>query len=110
MMYYSQFKPLNTIDRFFDSLERYRVALVICCLVFGLAYFWQVNSVSTRGFKIRELQTGIDTLKESNHKLELQAATAQSWQNIQEKIKQLNMVESGQVEYLRPAGSDVAIK
>ncbi|MEK7508451.1 MAG: hypothetical protein AAB568_01195 [Patescibacteria group bacterium] len=109
-MYYSNFKPLTTIDRLFDGLEHYRVALVVCCLVFGLAYFWQVNSVSTRGFKIRELQTGIDILKESNHKLELQAATAQSWQNIQEKIKQLNMVESGQVEYLRPAGSDVAIK
>jgi hypothetical protein len=42
--------------------------------------------------------------------LELQAATAQSLENLNAKIQKLNMVNPDKVEYLRMVGTDVALK
>ncbi|MCX6779381.1 MAG: hypothetical protein NTU97_04090 [Candidatus Magasanikbacteria bacterium] len=110
MVYYSKMHRVTTIDLFFERADKYKIWLLIACVVFGMAYFWQVNSVSNRGFKIRDLEKQISLLKNSNQQLELQAASLQSLENLNDKIKQLNMVVPEKVEYLRPVGSGVALR
>lgn len=110
MVYYSNFKTDTNFDKTFVHLQRFRYVIFGLCMVFGLAFLWQINSTSTRGFKINELEVGIDNLKESSQRLELQAASAQSWTSLQARIKQLNMVESGAIEYLNPVGTGVALR
>lgn len=101
---------VTTIDLFFERLDKYKIWLIIVCVIFGLAYFWQVNSVSNRGFKIRDLEKQISLLKESTQELELQAAAAQSLEKLNVKIQQLNMVAPERVEYLRPVGTGMALR
>jgi len=101
---------VTTIDLFFERLDKNKIWLLIACVIFGMAYFWQVNSVSNRGFKIRDLENQISVLKNSNQQLELQAASAQSLENLNGKIKELNMVTPDKVEYLRPVGTGVALR
>lgn len=110
MVYYSRSHRVTTIDLFFERMDKYKIWLMIACAVFGLAYVLQVNSVSNRGFKINNLEKQISALKESNQELELQAASAQSLENLNSKIQQLNMVTPSKIEYLRPTGSGVALR
>jgi len=110
MVYYSHFAKITVFETVFQRLEKAKFWLFVFCALFGFAYFWQVNSLSTRGFKIRELENNIESLREVNQKLEMNAANAQSINQLQEKIKELNMVAPAEVEYLRPVGSGVAFK
>ena len=110
MVYHSRLHRVTTIDLFFERLDKYKIWLLISCVVFGLAYFWQVNSVANSGFKIRDLEKQISSLKDYNQQLELQVATAQSLENLNAKIQKLNMVNPDKVEYLRMVGTDVALK
>lgn len=91
-------------------MDKFKAVLFVVCLLAGLGYFWQTNSLSTRGYQIRKLEKSIELLKEGNQELELRAASAQSWETLQERVKQLNMVDAGQVEYMTPAGGSVALK
>lgn len=109
-MVYSKLPKATTANLVFHKLEKFRIWLFLGCFIFGLAYFWQVNSLSNRGFLIKDLQNQITSLKNLNQKLEVQAAAAQSLENIQEKIKSLNMVAPDKVEYFSPVGTNVALK
>lgn len=104
------YKHTTALGRWVKKMVKYKAILGVICLLVGLGYFWQTNSLSTRGYQIRELEKSIDLLKEKNQELELQAASAQSWETLQERVKQLNMVETDHVEYLTPAGGSVALK
>ncbi|MBI5731968.1 MAG: hypothetical protein HY982_01250 [Candidatus Magasanikbacteria bacterium] len=107
--YYSRVK-VGVLENAVSSLQKFRVWILFACLLFAAAYFWQVNSLSTRGFKIRDLEKNIQTLRETNQKLELQAANSQSLEELEARIKGLNMAPPLKIEYLRPLGSGVAIK
>jgi len=101
---------VTTIDLFFERMDKYKIWLMIACAVFGLAYVLQVSSVSNRGFKINNLEKQISALKTANQELELQAASVQSLESLNNKIQKLNMVMPEKIEYLRPIGSDVALR
>lgn len=108
--YYCRTYQCTTLDIIYSKLEKFRLIFLIGCVIFGLAYFWQVNSSATRGFKIRELENSIQNLKQDTQQLELQAAERQSLEQITEKVKQLNMVVPLKIEYLQPTGSGVALR
>ncbi len=110
MKYYSKNYQCGTLDIIYSKLEKMKLLFVLGCVIFGLAYFWQVNSLATRGYKIRELESEIGLLQKNTQQLEVQAAQAESLDNVTEKIKQLNMVTPNKVEYLNPTGSDVAMR
>lgn len=109
MVYYTRIKT-TALDQTFVKLEKLKIWIFCGCFILGAAYFWQINSVATRGFKIRDLENNIQTLKEINQNLELQAAGQQTLEQVNERIKQLNMVAPESVDYLRPTGAGVAYK
>lgn len=74
-----------------------------------LAYLWQVNSLSTKGFQIKNLEKQITVLKTDIQQLELDMASEQSLNKINERVQELSMVKVDKVEYLRPLGSNVAL-
>lgn len=75
---------------------------------FGLLYLIQVNTLSTKIYEIRSLEKRLTELKESNRRLELEAASLKAIQNIETRVKTLNLVPSGVVKYL--GTSEYAIK
>ena len=75
--------------------------LVLFLLVgLGMFYITQVNSISTKGYEIKKLETKLNEIKESNKRLELQAASLKSINNLESEVKTLNLVPSGDTNYL----------
>ena len=83
--------------------------LVIIIGTAGLVYLSQVNSLATKGYKIKELENKAADLRDQNKQYELQITELRSTARINEAIKKLEMVEVARVEYLRPNGTTVAI-
>jgi len=98
-------------DIFNNHLNIRGKVIFVCFLIFicFAAYLWQINSVATRGYKIRELEEKTSQLKEINKKLEVEVTELRSTARITEKVKELNMVEVVRVEYLKSNGDTVAV-
>lgn len=111
MVYYTKFRGYSPrFEKIMTRLEKGKIFIFILLIIFGLTYFWRVNSISTQGFQIKELEKNIQLLKEENQRLELEAARQQSILNIDEQVQELGLVEVSKVEYLKPVGPVVAVK
>lgn len=88
--------------------KRLNFSLAAGSLVVILAgvYLFQVSTLSTKGYEIRQLELQLNELKEANQRLELEAAGLQSIQSIDEEIQLLNLIPSGTVKHI--TGSDYA--
>ncbi len=111
MVYYTKFsRPNRFLEKTGVWLRRYRIFIIAFFLISASAYLWQINALSTRGFKIKELENNISDLKKDNQTLELEVTNEQSMFNLNERIKQLNLVAIQKVEYLQPIGPAVAVR
>ncbi|MCX6740529.1 MAG: hypothetical protein NTZ49_04860 [Candidatus Parcubacteria bacterium] len=81
--------------------------LVLGILVFvcGIFYLWQINSLATKGYQIKELEEKVSDLKDNNKKLQVQITELRSVSRINEEVKRLNMQEVARIEYLSANGS-----
>ena len=107
------YTPIHaTYRRFNENVWRTRclglVFFTAAALSF-LAYLWQVNTLSTKGFQIKNLEKRITVLKTDIQQLELNLAGEQAVTKLNERIQELQMVKVDKVEYLRPLGSSVAL-
>ncbi len=84
------------------------IALLICAV--GVGYMIEINSVSTKGYAIRDLENKIDELKESNEKKEIKIAKMQSMQEIQNKVSKLGMVNIEKIDYIARPEQTFAVK
>ncbi|MFA4831681.1 MAG: hypothetical protein WC862_03090 [Patescibacteria group bacterium] len=88
----------------------FRAILLTALMIFSVLYIIQMNSISTKGFDISNLQNDIQTLKYQTRALEVQIAEKRSMASIQERIKGMNLVASTDVKYVIPVGTTVAIR
>lgn len=73
-------------------------------VVFGILYVIEVNNISTKGYEIKKLEKTLGELQDSQKKLELEASSLKSMQNIETEVKTLNLVPSNEVKYLTRQG------
>lgn len=90
------------------SVLHLNVFLLTAVLVFGIAYFFEINALSTKGYEIRQLEQKIKTLEVENKHLEVQASNLQSISRIQEHAEKLNFIPIGKAQYIKD--SDFALK
>jgi len=79
-------------------------------LIVSLLYLFQVNSLATKGYEIKDLEEKAAELRAKNKALELQITELRSTERITREIKNLDMVAVARVEYLKANGTSVAIK
>ena len=91
---------LRTINKF----------LFILIIAAGVYYIAGINDITVKGFRLQELKKEVIKLKDGNSILEAEAMSLGSNGNLSERIKGLNMVSVGKVEYLSPTDSFVAMK
>lgn len=85
--------------------------LLLGLMVMGLAlYIWQINSLSTFGYQVRDLQKKQSALKQQNDDLNNQVADMRSLAQIQTKIDELSLVPVSKVEYVTPITPIIAQK
>lgn len=66
----------------------------------GGYYLVNINDLTVKGFALRELKSEATILSSENLDAETKVMNLQSYSNLNEKVKKLNMVAVGEVEYL----------
>ena len=76
--------------------------------VFGLLYLFKVNTVSTQGFVISDLESKIEQLERENKRLDVQIASGRSMKSIETRLEGMNLVVAADMQYVTPVGTAVA--
>lgn len=93
-----------------DKSKKLIVYLLILLIIsFSVLYIVQANNLATGGYRIQEYQNKLSALQSANKTVRLRLSEVSSPDFLEEKIKGLNMVEVGRVEYISPI-SEVAAK
>ena len=77
-----------------------------------LYYITGINDLTVKGFRLQELKTEVSKLQEENRNVKLKVMALESYSNLSERAKELNMVAMGEdVEYITvTAGASVVAK
>ena len=86
----------------------FRAVLSALTIVCGVLYVVENSSVSTKGYDINALQKKITELKQENQRVEFEVAQYGSMDNIQARLKNLNLVAADKSEYVTLPGTAVA--
>ncbi len=104
---YTRKKRLKKTD---TSSAKFRVGLLIILATAMIAYVWQINNVSVKGFAIYEIEQRNTQLTRENQRLELHVAQLQSTSNVKNNIDSLGMVDDGETVYITLTDDAVAKK
>lgn len=66
----------------------------------GSAYLFQVNSIITKGYEIREKETRIQELNKESQQLKIKEVELRSMYNIEKSMNDLNLVTASSVSYI----------
>lgn len=66
----------------------------------GSVYLYQVNSIVTKGYEIREKETRIQDLKKEGQQLKIKEVELKSMYNIEKSMNDLNLVTTPSVSYV----------
>ncbi|MFA6271948.1 MAG: hypothetical protein WC693_02450 [Patescibacteria group bacterium] len=86
-----------------------RMVVVALTVLVGFVYLVQVNTVSTGGFKIKDLSQRAEDLQRENKKLEMQVSELQSLRTIKEASKDMELVGVSRMDYVTLSPSEVAL-
>jgi uncharacterized membrane protein len=84
------------------------VLLAGLIIFFGFAYLFQVNSLGTQGYEIRQMEQKVKVLQAENKSLQIHSSSLSSITKIQRDAELLNMVPATDVVYLKD--SDFALR
>ena len=79
-------------------------------MMVGFSYLVTIIGISTRGYKIRDLDRHIDELKLENKKLNLTVAEMKSPARIAQWVKTSGMVAASNVQYVSSTTGAVAVR
>lgn len=74
--------------------------LAASLLIAGSVYLYQVNSVITRGYEVREKEAGIQKLKKESQQLKIREVELKSMYNIEKSMGDLDLVVSAGASYI----------
>ena len=93
------------------DLKTVNILLIICALVSSVGYLALSNHLISQGFALNEARQKVEELTKQNRDLELTAMNLESYDNINKRIAQLNMVSaSDDIEYIEFKVGGVAMR
>ena len=92
------------------NLKLFNIVLYFIIFVSGVYYVVGANELSIKGFSLADLKGQARNINDSNKKLEAQMIALSSFNNVNEKIKKLDMVAVKEVEYVANTGGTVAVR
>ena len=84
------------------NLKIINIILSVFVLTISVSYLIQINSLATKGYKIKELEGKILELKDKKNDLELESLSLQSMGTVKEKVDGLGLVAVNNPDYLTP--------
>lgn len=92
------------------DLNLFIIILLGAILVNAVSYVVVKNDLSVKGFVINELQKELYSLEEKKSKLEVEAMSMQSYNNVAKRVEGLEMIKVGKIDYINLNGDYVAKK
>ena len=86
----------------------FRLVLAVFVLFFGVLNIVKTSSISTKGYDMTDLQKQITSLERENQRLDFKIAKQGSMQNIQDRLKDMDLVLADDIEYETIVGTVVA--
>ena len=103
-------RRISLLVRFLSAQKSWRGFLLLAIMAVGFSYLVTVVSISTRGYKMRDLERRIEELKLENKKLNLKVTEMQAPQRIEEWVKDSGMVAAANVQYVSATSGVVAAR
>ena len=103
-------RRISLLVQFLSKQKSWRGILLIALMAVGFSYLVSVVTISTRGYKIRDLERHIEELKLENKKFNLQVAEMQSPARLEEWVKTSGMVAATNVQYVSATTGVVAAR
>ncbi|MDP2656190.1 MAG: hypothetical protein Q8P11_01355 [bacterium] len=83
-----------------EKLKRLNAMFLLTSAVLGIVYLVQINSLSTKGYRIKELQRTVDTLTQNNEKLQLSAIEKQSMATLRQRMDSMKLVSTSTLDFI----------
>ena len=80
---------------------RWNLAILASILILGLTYLFQINTLGTRGYNIKNLEQQIKQLELEHKQLEVQSSGLKSITRIQQEAQSRNFVPTSGVNYIQ---------
>lgn len=100
----------ETGGRFLLRASRGLFFLVLILLVCGGSYLYEINSLVTKGYEIREAENKIGELVRDNRQLKIREVELRSMYAIEKSMKDFNLVSPSNVSYVEIDGPVAMIK
>jgi len=72
---------------------------IIVFITTAFVYLFQINTIAAKGFEIKELEQQISVAQEEIETLQLKAIELKSMSGLDEKVKDLGMIEVDKITY-----------
>ena len=90
------------------NVHTVNACLIVIAFIASVSYLLLSNNLISQGFALNEARNKVSALTKENRELELEAMSLGSYENINEKISQLGMVDVGKVDYIELKTEGVA--
>lgn len=98
-------KPRRKIN--FQLVNRILAGMIV---ISGVYYVVSINDLAIKGFVLRDKKVQLENLQEDNNQTELAIAKFESYENIEKRAIEMNMVKVSKIEYINVSGKTVARK
>ncbi|MBI4133532.1 hypothetical protein HY478_02875 [Candidatus Uhrbacteria bacterium] len=94
----------------FTHWNRWHVVIIGFGVALVALYMFLVNSTAAQGFRMRELEKYIETIRTESQTLELQVAQLRSMQSLDARLAGQGFVPVTRIDYLTPGVPAVALR
>ena len=81
--------------------QRHVHLLLGIAMVLGIFYIWEINSLATLGYQIKDLEQQRYQLRQVNQKLSVETVDASSSATILKRLEAIEMVPVGSISYIK---------
>ncbi|MCX6763839.1 MAG: hypothetical protein NTZ97_03875 [Candidatus Moranbacteria bacterium] len=78
--------------------------LISLILLLGIFYLYEVNSIATQGFEVKDIEGKIQELDKESQKLKIREVELKSMNSIERALEEFNLVSSQEVSYVEVPG------
>lgn len=98
----------NRVNLTQSNLRGWTVGLTAAIVVLGIIYLGQINSLATRGYEMKNIESRKADLTAQSEQMQVQIAEIRSTETLLQRIEALELVPVGKVSYINAASPDVA--
>ena len=94
------YKNSNSSGKIKISLTAMTIAMILAILLAGGFYLFQVNSISTKGYEVRDIERKIQESEKEINKLKIKEVELKSMNNIEKATEEMDLITTSSITYL----------